>query len=418
MNRNTNTDHRQKLLLIDSDVQNRKELCALLADEYRFIEFDSVQEGKAFLEENGAVVAAVLLRPDAASAAEDDFLEYVRGKADFSTIPVLMLVDDVIAAEASGRLGHGFVDCIGRPYYPAIIRNRISNAIMLKDSLTFYGIEKMLKALPSNIYLKDREGRYIFATHYWHHLDHSNDPDWTIRGKTDPDIRKDRENAIAAQQKDMEIMETGKGASYTIEINADGMQEFFDIVKEPIFNDDGDIDGIIGLVHDVTEHEMLKREFHRQATTDELTGLHNRAYFYEYMRELSKKDLFPVSIISTDCDNLKKINDTYGHMAGDEYLRMSAQLFRSVLPSDCVMFRMGGDEFLLLLPRTTAQQAAEYVAQMKRAEEQFHIGSWQLSISFGIATLNSREDSLESCISQSDQEMYREKKEKHRAARE
>ncbi len=406
------------LLIIDRDIENHRELCSLLADEYSFIEFDNVRDGKSFLAENGAVVAAVLLKPCDPSDDLDDFLEYVQRSADFSTIPVLMLVDDVVAAEASGRLGHGFVDCIGRPYYPAVIRNRISNAIMLKDSLTFYGIEKMLKALPSNIYLKDKEGRYIFATHYWHHLDHSDDPDWTIRGKTDPDIRKDKENAIAAQKKDMEILENGRGAAYTIEINADGIQEFYDIVKEPVFDDAGNVNGIIGLVHDVTEHELLKREFHRQATTDELTGLHNRVYFYEYMRELPKKDLFPVSLISTDCDNLKKINDTYGHMAGDEYLKMSAQLFRKVLPSDCVMFRMGGDEFLLLLPSTDAEQAAEYVSQMKQAETQFHIGSWQLSISFGIATLTGQNDSLEKCLSQSDQNMYREKKAKHGIAKE
>ncbi len=408
-------DHRRKLLIIDDDAQNRQELCLLLSEEYKCIEFDNIREGKAFLEENGAVVAAILLKPGVSPTDEDGFLEYVQSKADFSTIPVLMLVNDVIAAESSGRLGHGFVDCIGRPYYPAIIRNRISNAIMLKDSLTYYGIEKMLKALPSNIYLKDKEGRYIFATHYWHHLDHSDDPNWTIRGKTDPDIRKDKENAIAAQRKDMEIIETGHGAAYTIEINADGLQEFYDIVKEPLFDDSGSISGIIGLVHNVTEHEQLKREFHRQATTDELTGLHNRVYFYEYMRELPSKDVFPVSLISTDCDNLKKINDTYGHMAGDEYLRMSAQLFRTVLPDDCVMFRMGGDEFLLLLPSTTAEQAAEYVAQLKQNEPQFHVGSWQLSVSYGIATLNGRDDSLEKCISQSDQNMYREKREKKKA---
>ncbi len=415
---NFSTDTRQSLLLIDTDARDRQELCSLLSEEYKFIEFDSAREGRVFLEENGAAAAAVLLRPGASRGDEDAFLEYLQGDADFSAIPVLLLTDGTAVGELSERLERGFVDCIEKPYCPAVIRNRIANAIRLKDSITFSEIEKMLKALPSNIYLKDKEGRYIFATHYWHHLDHSNDPNWTIRGKTDPDIRKDRENALAAQERDMEIIRTGKGASYTIEINADGIQEFYDIVKEPLYDDAGGISGIIGLVHNVTEHEQLKREFHRQATTDELTGLHNRVYFYEYMRELPKKDLFPVSLISTDCDNLKKINDTYGHMAGDEYLRMSAQLFRNELPSDCLMFRMGGDEFLLLLPRTTAEQAAEYVAQMKQAAAQFRIGSWQLSISFGIATLNGQEDSLESCISQSDQEMYREKKEKHRAARE
>ena len=52
----------------------------------------------------------------------------------------------------------------------------------------------MLKQLPSNIYLKDAEGKYVFCTQYWHHLDKSGEKHWTIRGKTDLDIRKDKTN--------------------------------------------------------------------------------------------------------------------------------------------------------------------------------------------------------------------------------
>lgn len=92
--------------------------------------------------------------------------------------------------------------------------------------MTFYGIEKILKQLPSNIFLKDNEARYIFATKYWHHLKKTDDPNWSIRRKIDPEIRKDKQNAIEAHKKDLEIIETGKGMTYTIEINEDGVQEF------------------------------------------------------------------------------------------------------------------------------------------------------------------------------------------------
>lgn len=77
--------------------------------------------------------------------------------------------------------------------------------------MTFYGIEKILKQLPSNIFLKDNEARYIFATKYWHHLKKTDDPNWSIRRKIDPEIRKDKQNAIEAHKKDLEIIETGKG---------------------------------------------------------------------------------------------------------------------------------------------------------------------------------------------------------------
>ena len=77
---------------------------------------------------------------------------------------------------------------------------------VFENSLTFEELEDILSKLPSNIYLKVAVGKYIFATHYWHHLDHGNNENWTICGKTDYEIRKNKENALLSMEKDKEII--------------------------------------------------------------------------------------------------------------------------------------------------------------------------------------------------------------------
>ena len=85
------------------------------------------------------------------------------------SIPILIYTDKENSADGFACLGSGVIDCITRPFISEIIKNRILNAIAFTDSLTFYGIEKMLKELPSNIFLKDNECKYVFVTKYWSH---------------------------------------------------------------------------------------------------------------------------------------------------------------------------------------------------------------------------------------------------------
>ncbi len=404
-----NTTDKKKLLIIDLNEQNRKELCALLSDAYHTVEAASVEDGVEILKENGSALAAILLNIDRPRTDLDTFLQIANDHTSFSAVPIL-LIADTLSPDTLTFLGRGVTDCIRKPFVREIILNRISNAINLNDSLTFYAIEKMLKQLPSNIYLKDSEGKYVFATHYWHHLANKDDPGWTIRGKTDPEIRKDKENAVEAQKKDQEILATGKGTSYTIEINTDGVQEFLEIIKQPLFDDGGNVTGIVGLINNVTDQELLKRKLEEKARTDELTGLFNRTYFEDYLQELKESDRYPVSIISADCDGLKSLNDRYGHLVGDDYIRMTVLLFKMVLPEQSTLFRVGGDEFTLVLPSTSREEAQGFVSLMKEKQKLFQIREQQLKVSFGIATMDRHSDSLEMCLSEADQDMYRDKK--------
>lgn len=263
------------------------------------------------------------------------------------SIPILILTDHNSVEQDVKFLGGAVLDCVSKPIHPAIFRNRVLNVEKSISSVSFSEFARMLKALPANIYLKDALGRYVFSSQTWHHLDTEGDPDWTIRGKTDLDIRKDKENAKLALESDLELIRTGKGKSYIIEEKDEG-QEFLQIIKEPLFHEDGRVRGIIALINNVTEQEQLRRKLREQSITDRMTGVYNRSYYQEYVQQLEKHVSFPLGIISADCDNLKTINDTYGHMVGDEYIRMCVMLLRVGLPENSVIFRTGGDEFVAL----------------------------------------------------------------------
>lgn len=409
--------NKKNLLIIENDKMLCQEFHSIVSDIYHLIKIPDIVEVIPYLSEHKDDISAVLYNIHNFSAEDEEFLNEMNEDIRFSSIPILLITGEQESDAETKMLTLGAMDCIHKPFHREAVKKRIENAIQLADSMSYQDVERMLKDLPSNIYLKDTECRYVFCTHYWHHLDKSDDPNWTIRGKTDVEIRKDKENAAEAMKSDMNVIKTGKGTSYTIEINTDGVQEYFEVIKEPYRNEQGKITGIIGLINQVTEYEQMKRKLQEIVRTDELTGLFSRYYFDEYLHNIQKKELFPICVISADCDGLKKINDTYGHLVGDEYIRMTSLLFRMVIPENGAVFRTGGDEFIILLPSTSEKTAQGYMDQMREKEKLFQIRGQKLSVSLGMSSIKSSADSAAECIATSDMNMYTEKRRKKKNRR-
>ncbi len=387
-----------------------EEFRGLLSAEYEILITDDEEEGLQILNRMREKISAVLFDLDIAQDNGRSFFQTVNQNALYVAIPVIGIVPRMPTADDLACLDLGAADLITPPCDGKLLLKRMSNVIRAKDSATFYEIERMLQVLPSNIYLKDAEGKYIFATHYWHHLDMHGDPNWTIRGKTDPEIRKDKKNAIRAMESDRNILATGKGTRYVIEVNADGQREFLELIKEPVRDDDGEITGIVGLINNVTEQQILKLELEKRSKTDELTGLFNRHYYQTYIPTVLKEENFPICMISADCNGLKAINDTYGHLMGDEYIRMTALLFRMVLPESAVVFRMGGDEFFIVLANTSEKEARRLIAELETKSAMFQIRDQKLSVAFGLSVFCSKSDDLTTCMDAADMDMYENKK--------
>lgn len=178
------SDAKRTILLVSDGKSDLNELKSILCKEYKiaYVEIPEREYEKQY-EQSGFISAAVLC---AAEAAANNYaiFGWISNDSITNSVPKLIYCDnksDMPLAEECIR--RGAVDIIAPPLDSTFVLNRIKNAIKLKDSATFYQIETMLKELPSNIYLKDAEGRYIFATHYRHHLDGSENAGWSITGE-------------------------------------------------------------------------------------------------------------------------------------------------------------------------------------------------------------------------------------------
>jgi two-component system cell cycle response regulator len=143
----------------------------------------------------------------------------------------------------------------------------------------------------------------------------------------------------------------------------------------------------------------------RQTQTDSLTGLLNRRQMNKNIDDIIKNEQ-PISLIMMDIDHFKIINDTFGHTVGDDVLVQLAQMLLQ-LPKPINSYRFGGEEFLLLLPKTDAQQAAQIAETLRQqvSEAVFLSINTTLTISLGVAT-NTASDTSQTLLKRADNMLY------------
>jgi diguanylate cyclase (GGDEF)-like protein/PAS domain S-box-containing protein len=133
--------------------------------------------------------------------------------------------------------------------------------------------------------------------------------------------------------------------------------------------DDFDVAGIVVSLHDITDRKLAELELAHQAFYDDLTGLANRALFLEHTEQALRRagrSGSPPIVLCLDLDGFKDVNDSVGHLAGDELLRVVAGRLRGVVRSADTVARLGGDEFAVLVDDTTAglPEAAELAQRL------------------------------------------------------
>jgi len=190
------------------------------------------------------------------------------------------------------------------------------------------------------------------------------------------------------------------------------------------FIEDGQIIGAFVLVRDVTAEVQLQGKYKDKAAksvTDQLTGLFNRAHFEEYMRvEENRISSLPpnsdhshLSIIMGDIDFFKKINDKYGHPAGDFVIKTVAQTLTKSFRKTDVVCRYGGEEFLIILPASDlmgAKVAAEKArVAIESTKFEFQETVIPVTISLGVAQLLVGHESSKETIARADAALYNSK---------
>lgn len=270
---------------------------------------------------------------------------------------------------------------------------------------------------PNLCFFKSSEGRYLgynrrFAEHYG-----VDEHAWI--GKSDAEVRSPTEAAID-RALDLEVLAQNEVHESIRELrDAAGDEVWYKAFRFPIRLPSGD--SILACVAlDVTEEIRKERELaslnqrlEQLATIDSLTGLANRRVFESRLATdfaLSRRSDHSLCVLVLDIDNFKKRNDTYGHAAGDDALRVLAAVLKENTRAADLAARVGGEEFAILLTATDCEGAAHFTSRLQTQIRDAFCCSGQITVSIGIAALKSETAGWEQMLSEADYAMYQAKR--------
>lgn len=172
------------------------------------------------------------------------------------------------------------------------------------------------------------------------------------------------------------------------------------------------------------KHAKLQDHLRELSITDELTGLSNRRGFFAFAQQQIKqvrRSGERMVLLYADLDNLKTINDTHGHLAGDRALADAAQIFRETFRDSDIIARMGGDEFAVILVNATEENVSAVQDRLQRRLGEYNArrgGANPLSVSLGLAVFDpDRPASVDELVREADRQMYEEKQRKRAQGR-
>lgn len=267
---------------------------------------------------------------------------------------------------------------------------------------------RYLEALEAEVFMKDAEGRYIFTNRP--------NPEWakpgvSIIGKFDSDVQLDENMARQCRSEDLEVLATGKKIKTQCSSVIDGHKVYYEIVKTPVYDDNGNIAGITCIASDVTEKVNLEQKLLHYYRRDALTGLYNRNYLNKWQD--SKIIEYPLAVLVLDCNHLKHINDNYGHKAGDELLGMMAAAIEANLGKGDFAFRVGGDEFAIICNKTDEARAKKLVQKLHFELSGLYLHGVMLSASIGYACVKDNSKEIPQMYKEADHMMYEHKRKYH-----
>jgi len=215
--------------------------------------------------------------------------------------------------------------------------------------------------------------------------------------------------------KELLLIAMGKGQKYYTFSHRlkNGEIRIVDVYTSPI--DFGQKKVLLSIIFDVTEREKAMKEIKHLAYHDYLTGIYNRRYFEETFLSLDTEENRPLAIITGDINGLKMVNDHFGHAIGDELIKEMVRSVQSIIRDKDILARIDGDEFVILLTKSSEEDALELTNRLEDELERYveivNNGNAKvyLSVSFGCGIQKDDLQSMDKLMKESEAQLYRKK---------
>ena len=205
------------------------------------------------------------------------------------------------------------------------------------------------------------------------------------------------------------LFESGEAQECELRMIKDGSAEFWVKLQANIMQDEAEEPKCRVMLSDISERKWAEAKLHYLSFHDQLTGLYNRHYLEVEMKRLDVARQLPIGIIMADLNGLKLTNDAYGHNVGDAMLQKAAKILKDACREDDILSRWGGDEFVLLLPNSSAQDLQLICNRIKKLCSNATVEAIPISIALGTALKKNAEENFTSILGEAEDYMYRQK---------
>ena len=177
----------------------------------------------------------------------------------------------------------------------------------------------------------------------------------------------------------------------------------------PIFDKDHQLDGVVLIFRDISYLKKKQEEILYTSLHDSLTGLFNYRAFKIEVQKLLKEENLPITLMMGDVNGLKLINDSFGHSFGDQLLVSIARQLELLCPKDTLIFRYGGDEFVMAFPKMASDGGLRMIKHLKDHLSFSQFDPITVSVAVGFETINSVKANIQEILTEAENYMYRHK---------
>lgn len=259
----------------------------------------------------------------------------------------------------------------------------------------------IVKAIPDILFVLNRDGVFL-------ECEASNDDillkkkDFLI-GKTINEIMPKEISELAYRNLNL-VFNNGELQSFEYQLNYERIHGYFEVrmVKRGK-------EKVLAILRDITRRKELENSLEYLSYNDQLTGLKNRRFYEEELKRLDVKENLPLTIVLGDVNGLKLINDSFGHDSGDELIRKAGTIISKGCSPEYIVTRVGGDEFVILLPKTDDDKAKEIIENINKLMQKEKVENINISISFGYETKRNDEEDIQEVFRKAEKYMYKKK---------